>query len=615
MSQVFIKNLKIFLPTIISIIIGTLIWDKIEFQYKNPDEIIGYYSIFEYSPLNDNFRYIFFISFILLTYLISFIYFNNLRIGPIKNYFILEKKSKREIKVSIAFLIICISLQLFFFISKEFNYNPIDLFHEGQALSGALNYKLLDKLWSNSFLITSLFVDILNANIAWHIFDTQSLSSYRYFVEILNIICFILIFIFIFKFINGVKLEKNLKTFFFIFFAYFISTLIDSNTFSYREIPLFIFLIVVYEIFNQNKNLNLNCFILGILPILSLLWSLDRGIFIIASYIPLILILSINKKIKELSLIFIFFVISILIFYILIGKIEFNYFISNSYDILKSSDLLNGIIHPAPFTNDSGSSRATKNLLIISINGIILISYFFKKESNLNKNLIIFIFLYYFVALVFYKIGVTRSDGGHLKQGISLNLFLLLYLITYNFLFFIDKKINSSNLRSGLINFATLTTILFIFFLNVQVNFVNNISNFKSRLNNYIKSNDQLYLSISEKNLINELISLTKNEKCFQIFSYETAISYFLNKPSCTKFYHIMNMGPKKNQFLFINELKKSNPKYMLIGGNYQKIGNSKGRNKNELSVKNRFPYINKYINENYRILKKIDNWKILIQN
>ena len=186
MSQVFIKNFKIFLLTVISIIIGTLVWDQIEFKYNNPDEIIGYYSIFEHSPLNDNFRYIFFVGFSLLTYLISFIYFNKLTIRPVKNYFILENNFKTEKKISLAFLIIFVSIQLFFFISKEFNYNPIDLFHEGQALSGALNFKLLDKLWSNSFLITSLFVDILNANIAWYIFDIQSLSSYRYLIEILN---------------------------------------------------------------------------------------------------------------------------------------------------------------------------------------------------------------------------------------------------------------------------------------------------------------------------------------------------------------------------------------------------------------------------------------------
>ena len=76
-----------------------------------------------------------------------------------------------------------------------------------------------------------------------------------------------------------------------------------------------------------------------------------------------------------------------------------------------------------------------------------------------------------------------------------------------------------------------------------------------------------------------------------------------------------MNMGPKKNQFVFIKELKETNPKYILIGGNYQNIGNLKGRDKIELSPKDRFIYIDQFINNNYKILKKVDNWKILIQN
>ena len=605
-------NLKVYCFTIIAIIIGTLLWGKIEFKYANPEEVVGYYSIFKYSSLNDNFRFILFISFVLLTYLLSFIYFNKIKINICKNSFILERNTNSQENISLIFLYALIIIQLIFFFSKDLNFNPIDLFHEGQALSGALNFKILNKLWSNSFVITSLFVDILNANIAWNLFEIQSLSSYRFFIEILNLICSLLILIFIFKFTNGINLNKNLKTVFYIFLVFLILILTSNNTFSYRDIPLFIFLIIVYEIFCQNKNLKLNSFFLGILPIISLLWSLDRGIFIIAGYIPLILILSINQKIRELLIIFTFLIISIISFYILIGQNEFLFFLSNSYDILRSSDLLNGIIHPIPFTNQPESSRATKNLLIIIINGILVLNYILRKQQNLNKNLIIFILFYYFLSLIFYKIGVTRSDGGHLKQAISLNIILLLYFVVLNLLILINKKFN---IKKNLIISTSYLLILLLFVTNLPNNFIENISSFKSRYKNYINLDDQFYLNISEKNLIQNLKNLTQNEKCFQIFSYETAISYFLNKPSCTKFYHIMNMGPKKNQFLFIKELKEANPLYILIGGNYQNIGNMKGRDKNELSPKYRFVYIDKFINENYKIFKKVDNWQILIQN
>ncbi len=612
MNKLFNKNLIVYCFTIIAFIIGTLLWGKIEFKYANPEEVVGYYSIFKYSSLNDNFRFILFISFVLLTYLLSFIYFNKIKINICKNSFILERNTNSQENISLIFLYALIIIQLIFFFSKDLNFNPIDLFHEGQALSGALNFKILNKLWSNSFVITSLFVDILNANIAWNLFEIQSLSSYRFFIEILNLICSLLILIFIFKFTNGINLNKNLKTVFYIFLVFLILILTSNNTFSYRDIPLFIFLIIVYEIFCQNKNLKLNSFFLGILPIISLLWSLDRGIFIIAGYIPLILILSINQKIRELLIIFTFLIISIISFYILIGQNEFLFFLSNSYDILRSSDLLNGIIHPIPFTNQPESSRATKNLFIIIINGILVLNYILRKQQNLNKNLIIFILFYYFLSLIFYKIGVTRSDGGHLKQAISLNIILLLYFVVLNLLILINKKFN---IKKNQIISTSYLLILLLFVTNLPNNFIENISSFKSRYKNYIKLDDQFYLNISEKNLIQNLKNLTQNEKCFQIFSYETAISYFLNKPSCTKFYHIMNMGPKKNQFLFIKELKEANPVYILIGGNYQNIGNMKGRDKNELSPKYRFVYIDKFINENYKIFKKVDNWQILIQN
>ena len=615
MKETFIHNLKIIFPAIIAIIVGSLLWDKIQFEYHNPNEIVGYYSIFKHSALNDNFRYIFFVSLPLFTYLLSFIFFNKLDLKSLKEILILDKNNAFKENVSIIFLFYFLFILIIFFISQDFNTHVIDLFHEGQALSGALNFKLENELWKSSFVVTSLFVDILNANIAWDLFNSKSLSAYRYFIKILNLISALSIFIFIFKFVNGASLNKNLKTLFFIILGYFVFSLINNNAFSYRDLPLFIFFIVVYEIFNQKKINFLDCFILGVLPISSLLWSLDRGVFMIAGYIPLFLIFISNKSIKELILIILIFIISIFIFYLVIGQIEFTNFIINSLDILKGSDLLNGIIHPTPFTNQGGSTRATKNLIFIIINGIILINYFFKKKSNLNKNLILFIFLYYFVSLIFYKIGLTRSDGGHIKQGGTLNLILLIYFIIYNLLFTLNKVNKFENLKPIFFKLINSLLILVFFIIYIPNNSFKNIYNFKARSLNYIKTSDKFYLKPNEINLIKELEILTKYENCFQVFSYETAISYYLNKSSCTKFYHIMNMGQKKNQFLFVEELKKSYPKFILMGGTYQNIGNMKGRNQVELSPKDRFPYIYDFIMSNYKIFKEIDNWQILIRD
>ena len=406
-----------------------------------------------------------------------------------------------------------------------------------------------------------------------------------------------------------------MKTLFFIFFCFFIYFFVDKVSFNYRELPIFLFLLFVHKIFINKKSIYLYSFILGVLPILSLLWSLDRGVFIIFAYLPLVLILGINRKINEISIMIASCIFSIFVFYFSIGSIEFYYFLSNSIDILSSSDLLNGIIHPTPFTNEYGSARATKNLLLIILNGILMINYLYKKESNLNKNSILFILVFYFLSLIFYKIGLTRSDGGHIKQGGSLNTIIFVYLVIYNILFLIHHKKYLKELNTNFYKYINILFIFIFFAINVPNNYLKNTYNIKSRIVNYINIPDENFLKKDEILLIKELKLLTKKQKCFQVFSYETAISYYLNKPTCTKFYHIMNMGSKKNQLIFIDELKKSKPKFIVSGGNYQNIGNMKGRNKTELSAKDRFLYIDNFISNNYQLYKTIDKWNILISN
>ena len=56
------------------------------------------------------------------------------------------------------------------------------------------------------------------------------------------------------------------------------------------------------------------------------------------------------------------------------------------------------------------------------------------------------------------------------------------------------------------------------------------------------------------------------------------------------------------------------NIKYILTGGNYSDIGNMKNDNSDNLYPKNRFPYIQKYIDENYKIFEKYKKWNILIR-
>ena len=612
MVKKLFKRSLTFLPTVIVLIFVSFLWNFIEFEFKNPNEINGYYNIFKHSYLNDNIRYIIFIFFPLITYLITIIYQKKIKISFFKEIFIFDFIFNPKKNILRNFLILLIFTQIFIFLSQNFNYYPIDLFHEGQALSGALNLKLTNALWSESFVVTSLFVDLLNANIAWKLFNVQSISSYRLMIEFLILFTIIVTYFFIYQLSSSSNLNKNFRFIILIILVFFIYSLFNNNTLGYRELPIFIFLISTYELIVNRKMGILNLTVLGSLPTISLLWSLDRGIFLIAGYIPLLIILIYNKKIKELLLIFLFCLIANIILILSIGFKEFTFFLNNSIDILKSSDLLNGIIHPSPFSKQDGSTRATKSLIIIILNGIILINYLFKQDGKFNKNFKIFLFIYYFLSLIFYKIGVTRSDGGHIKQGVSLNTILFLYFILIYFFIFLESKEKLININQTTFKIINIFLILLFIFNNVPKNFAYNIFNFNDRYIKYIKTPDSKFLTVKEKGLVKKLKSLTTDENCIQIFTYETAISYYLQKPSCTKFYHIMNMGPKKNQFEFIKEIEESSSKFIIVGGTYQKISNIKGRDKIELSPKDRFPYIQKFLLKNYEEFEIFEDWKIL---
>ena len=55
------SSLIIFLAFILSIIAGTLLWDKINLPYNNPQEIIGNYSKLKVNMHTDTLRYLIYI--------------------------------------------------------------------------------------------------------------------------------------------------------------------------------------------------------------------------------------------------------------------------------------------------------------------------------------------------------------------------------------------------------------------------------------------------------------------------------------------------------------------------------------------------------------------------
>ena len=136
---------------------------------------------------------------------------------------------------------------------------------------------------------------------------------------------------------------------------------------------------------------------------------------------------------------------------------------------------------------------------------------------------------------------------------------------------------------------------------------VENIKIFNSRLNKFINTTDDFYLNNKLLDVVNYYKVIAKNDKCVQIFNYDAAIPYLVKKYTCTKYFFIWELGSKKNQLKFIEELKISKPNYILLHGPQDFSGG--------ISASERLPYAYKYILDNYSKYKHVYEWVFYKKN
>ena len=600
------ENKKFFLSSLfsisISIILIVILWDKISLPYSNKYEVVGVYSENKHHQFNDTLRFIIFISSPLLIYLFNCLFFNK---KIIREFFaIFNENNKNNIEINKDLIIFSVSfliLLIFFFFSKEFIFHKLDHFHEGQYLGGGFNFLETGNLWIDNFVGTGLFVDVLLSPISWDIFNQVSIGSTRLFVSILNLILHFFLIYFFYNLIILINFEKYLRLLFIIPFFLISLYLVNSNYLNFRDIPIILSLsLIIILLIERSDRFFLKILALGILSPVSFLLSIEKGVYLNILFFFLILTFFLIKEYKWIKYFIIFVLLSWVALYTSIGKEEFILFISNSIEILRNMESSNGIIYPKPFSGLEDSSRATKNLLVLLTNGIFLISFFIKNTNKITHNFKIFSILFFIESLIFYKTGLSRSDGGHLKQGIALG-----YIQFLSFLIIIIKVYIKE--ASFIRNFAKLSylysPIIFLIFTSYFFLDFNNITNYKKNLKNFISANDNFFLSENDKIFLLNLNNSLDMSNCIQVLNYEATLNYLLKKRSCTRYNLIYAVGSKSTQINLLNEINKKKVEYIVLGGKYDSWA---------INPRARYPYIYKYLDENYNILSKFDNRTLL---
>lgn len=604
--QNHLKNLFIILITITSISVATYLWEYIKLPITNINELgRGQYIDNNHNQKNELLRYLCFIFLPLITFISLMVFFKKIKI----NEFFLKLQLSEKTIISennyLFYLKIIIFIFLIFeFLSLDFAFREIDSFHEGDKLTPTFRNFSDGSFWSESFLVIGLFSDILNTRIFWEIFNHESIGLMRFSMMVYIFLCKIFLVLIAFKISIISNLKTNYKELFFITLSVIFISLIDYDldrqhgykNIIYRELPILIFAYVFVDfLMNKTKKFK-SITILSFLSVFSVMLSLDRGIIFNFVLISFLFFLLINQKYKHsFYLVFSVFICWILT-YFLLGN-EFNHFLQNSLYIISEINYIQGIIHPTPFSDQFGASRATKTILTILLSLIASFYLFSKKENFFSINLKITLLFFSILAFFGYFYALARTDVIHIRESFG---YPIIFVSIFG-LFLIIKFLSNKQFFKS--KHKILTFIVVFFSIVIVPTFMidinpKKISSFNKRLTTYLYADDKLFLNNNDIEFIEQARKYLDDVDCFQNFTNDVALNYLLRKHNCTKHYIVYALGSKKTQKELIESLKNVD----VVIAYTDKIRKAKWHH---LEPNYKLWIVKDYIKQNYDIIYK----------
>jgi len=560
-------------------------------------------------------RYFFFITFPILTFLTSLYLLKKNKLIAL-NDLITIKNSKFNYKqkkngMIFFYYFTFIFLIIIQFLSLNMPDFKIDYWHDGDFLTAAKNYSLTNKIWSSSYSVHGASMS-LYPNLMWKIFGIESIGAYRIFPWFLIILVKFISLYFTYQLSKICSLSKNFRNIFFILFSFLILSMSDFgslafgyNLIAFRDIYLYLYIIILFNIIVLNKINFLNIFLITIIPSLSMLLHIDIGIYLNFSLIFLIIYLYFIKEKKGIFtityILLSFWLITILFF----GYEEFLLYVKNIPIMISTIDYLHGLVHPVPFF-DIGeakhASRATKGLIIQLLAGLIVTYKVFIKDDNFeNKKKIFFLFLF-LLSFLFYRTALGRSDVFHIRMSGDLPLIITSFFCLEYTLFNLQKLNIFSNKK--IINYFTIILLTSSIFYLAKAEFnYSNIKNIKDRYLKFFQLKDDYFMHKDTINLVNYMNKKVVNDKCVQNFTHDHALAYLLKKKTCTTYYASLLAAPDILQKDYIIQLEKAKPSYIIYKSERYLFDN--------FDINERLKLVSNYINLNYNFHKKIDNYII----
>ena len=601
------KNILIFLICVLSVAIGTLLWEYINDFYNLDKKILGdSYLENLHNPLNDTLR---FLVFLIIPFFSLIAYFQFKEKVFYKNckkliYYRIQNKKDKNKKLEYVFylLLLIIILEFFYldFLKLDFK---VDIFHEGLWLSASQNSKFQNEFWLSSYIGRGFFGNF-HPFFLWKFLDIESIGSTR-LLHVLFILFNKILLLLISKNISLIiDLKEEFKPIYFLLLSLILLSFTGYGdpVFFVRSFLLLLFIYILLNFFSENKNKFIYSLVIGFFSSASMFWYIDIGIFINFLIFILLIFLILRLEFKNIFLIITSIFLGWVLIYNFFPTEEISAFWKNNFLIISTLEYVHGLIYPTPFL--SKDARSTRALLIFLFTGLMIILSV--RDLNIkNSNYLISIFFLYLTSIIFFRYGLSRSDSSHIRiaQGFVYIPFfsMIFYLILKNKIIsnFFDsfKKINF------FLTFALILLLTISFFEKRYENkSIFNVFKFKNSINKLIEIEDENYLSNDYKSFVKYYKALIKDEECVMIFTNEVALSYFLKKPTCSKYYLRYTATPEIIQKELMEDLKEKTPNFIIY--------------KSEIDIyqdtnKQRLYLVDNYIKRNYIAFEKYMHWKI----
>ena len=580
---------------------AAFMWNNIDLPFKNPYNVIGPYTKIEFNPSSEIVRFMI----VILTpiSLLGILAFVNRR-EKLFQWHINLKKPKTDVQVGRIWFPFVFLFAIVYALNIGIEKYLFDYFHDGESLGPAISFLAGQIPYEDYLFLHGYFQDPLRSVLAFKLFG-QSISSLEIMDALLKIFtCILLIYTTyrLFRSSRNVFMGMLLLLIFlgianriWTKLLYEIVPVINLQS---RDMCTFLFLLILIEIHERvlssrkgNFQWMVLAFLVAFIPLLTFLYSVDRGYYLTAASIIMLpttlLLLSEGGERKNLVLgALIGYLTGILTIKLVLGR-GFNEFIQYYFEYLPNfKELVDGLeyfISEPPFF---------LTLMLVSGMTSWLAFRFFMFAREGKRGLTDFVRIHYIeialaiLSVFFFRSALGRSDYYHVAY-VSVIIYLLAGRVVLYYANTKDQpKLNKS--------FRTILTFILILITTGGVARLFANENYLLKANFPIGVPDSTYLSEEYLETIEYLNSNLGEDESFFTLTNELCWYYFLNKPCPTR-YHLVNFAsPDFMQEEMVKQLSQANVKYILYN-------NEKPFNHfDEVGFRERLPVVMEYIHSEY---------------